>query len=237
VIAHCENKVAIASYQPTNWQPAVSLPGLLIALLKMRLLQTLVLTLLSPPTILASSSSIPADNNNPSQITLGFIPLIASTNKLTKPKPFATLDYTSTNNSYTLSSYTAPQTDSSIPSNSLARIGVLPISTTTGTQKKGEHAPGTHDGFGGSSSTAALLSLLTKPESAVIRIALDSRGGVFSVGFNQVQDGGEEVKGMPRLEVVQSAVEVRPLLNRPIVLDRDGKVPKAEEGEKTFLQR
>ena len=47
---------------------------------------------------------------------------------------------------------------------------------------------------------------------------------------------GDGREGLPWLEVVRAAEEPRAVLNRPVVLDAEGKV-EAEKVEKTLLQK
>ena len=49
-------------------------------------------------------------------------------------------------------------------------------------------------------------------------------------------EGGKDGTGLPQLEVVRAAEEPRAMLNKPIVLDAEGKV-EGEKVEKTLLQK
>lgn len=198
----------------------------------------LLIVLLNPLSFTTASPSLP------STLTLAYTPTAASSSsKPPKPKAFATLAHHPSNSSYTLTSYTAPSLASTSSSTAdkapaLARIGLLP-------QK--DLAAGT-DGFAGPSTTAALQSLLLDPAGAVLRVVVDAEGAVLSVGLtpelpraveerdSKASKGGKGM-AMPRLEIVQAAPEPRAVLNKPVVLDAQGKVPRKEEGEKTLLQR
>ena len=48
---------------------------------------------------------------------------------------------------------------------------------------------------------------------------------------------GGAAKDWPRLEILYSQPQPRPVLNRPVVLNSEGKVPVAEKGEGGLLQR
>ena len=86
-------------------------------------------------------------------------------------------------------------------------------------------------------------TILAALETAVIRIVLDAEFAVISAGVSREFSGftggsgdGGKVK-RPRLEVVGSASEPRPVLNRPVVLGEDGKLPAQDKPEPTLLQK
>lgn len=82
----------------------------------------------------------------------------------------------------------------------------------------------------------------------MLRIALDGAGKVMSASLGRDvngvhSDGGGSGKKQtkqeiwPRLEVLFALPQPAPVLNRPVVLGSDGKVPVPERGEQGLLQR
>lgn len=74
----------------------------------------------------------------------------------------------------------------------------------------------------------------------MIRVVLDAEYAVISAGVSRDDFGGSDgqrKEARPRLEVVTSAPEPRPVLNRPVVLGEDGKLPAQEKPEPTLLQK
>jgi hypothetical protein len=63
---------------------------------------------------------------------------------------------------------------------------------------------------------------------------VDEKGEVYHVGFSPMarRDGGEETE----VEVVTRGKGPQPALNRPVVLNKEGKIDD-KEPEKTFLQK
>ncbi|MCJ1329222.1 hypothetical protein MMC10_005900 [Thelotrema lepadinum] len=171
--------------------------------------------------------------DNPTRQTIAYIPLPYPLASPPSPIPLGVLTYDASNSTYTLDSYTAPKQSkpASTSSQALARIGLLSSSKTS---------------FTGRSSTLSLLSTLSSPESATVRVSLEAEGSILSVGISPAAaaeaeglDSRTERKGgLPNLEIVPAAPEPKAVLNKPVFLNREGKVVKEEgEGEKTLLQR
>ena len=163
--------------------------------------------------------------------TIAYIPLPHPISSPPSPIPLAILAYDASNSSYKLDSYTAPQKPkaSSTSSSQLARIGLLSSSKSS---------------FTGRSSTLSLLETLLHPDSATIRVSLEPDGSILSVGISPSAeikglDSRTDKKGdLPSLKVVPAAPESKAVLNKPVILSKEGKVVKEEgEGEKTLLQR
>ena len=97
-----------------------------------------------------------------------------------------------------------------------------------------------------SSTTLTSLSSILDPSSALVRIVQNAKHEVVAVSAHRLDDAvtrrerGGEAKGqtadVPRLEVVRAMAEPRAALNKPVLLNAEGKV-EAEQAEKTLLQR
>ena len=167
----------------------------------------------------------------PTRYTLAYAPL-ASTSK---PTAFAVLIATpTTRNSpiepgklhtriiWSLESYTAPRKETA----AWARIGLL--------DGAGKHFNG--------STTRASVAALAGPDShaAELYLQLNAAGRPVSVALRDVQclqekaDG--EDSGRPRLLVMSAAPEPKPLLNKPVILNSEGRVDEPPK-EKTLLQK
>lgn len=131
--------------------------------------------------------------------------------------PLAQIDYDANTSTGTLSSYTPPKVSHS-PEN-LLRIG---LQTDSGLLKSGH--------WRGVVTSAASFDQDYKKK---FTIHIDEKGEPYHIGFGTSErGGGDEVE----VEVVKRAAGPKPALNRPIVLNAEGKL-ETKEPEKTFLQK
>jgi hypothetical protein len=210
-------------------------------------LPTALLTLLTT----ASSAYAASSSSSSSTVTLYAWPLEAS-----KPQPLASIKYWPDHLNATLTSWTPPKPPSVSSSSAVdASTGLIQIGLTGGA-----------DGGGADDWTGVATSVhsLAPEHLKAITLHLDDTNNVFSVGFsassppdsssfsssdydrkhdnskaskqNQKQKG-RSAEANVVIEVVRPAAGPEPVLNRPVVLTPDGKVPGKEEGEKTFLQK
>jgi hypothetical protein len=136
-----------------------------------------------------------------------------STPATSSPIPLAQIDYDSTTSTGTLLSYTAPKT--SYSPDQLLRIGLSD-------PKSGA--------WRGVVTSAASFEEQYKKK---FTIHVDERGEPYHVGFGtSARGGGEEVE----VEIAKRSVGPKPALNRPIVLNAEGKI-ESKEPEKSFLQK
>ncbi|KAF2280187.1 uncharacterized protein EI97DRAFT_391080 [Westerdykella ornata] len=129
------------------------------------------------------------------------------------PIPLAQIDYDADTSTGTLASYTPP-TGSYSPDH-LLRIGL-------GDPKIGH--------WRGVLTSAASFGDEYKKKFTV---HIDEKGEPYHVGFStDVRGSGDEVE----VEVVKRESGPKPVLNKPVVLNADGKLDN-KEPEKTFLQK
>ncbi|KAF2473263.1 uncharacterized protein BDR25DRAFT_332886 [Lindgomyces ingoldianus] len=132
---------------------------------------------------------------------------------LPTPIPVAQIDYDASTSTGTLSSYTPP-TGSYSPEH-LLRIGL--------SDSKSGH-------WRGVVTSAASFGDEYKKK---FTIHIDEKGEVYHVGFGtSARAKGEEVE----VEVVKRASGPKPILNKPVVLNAEGKLEE-KEPEKSFLQK
>lgn len=135
------------------------------------------------------------------------------------PLPFASISYDlAALDSSTITSYDAPD----IPeSSSLVRIGV--------------YDPKVKSWLSG--TTVASTENFAKGYSPTITVSVNSRGDVLSAALKGVQiDAGQTRDFGPKVVVLTEGRGPQPVLNKPVVVSKDGKKVE-EEVEKTFLQK
>ncbi|KAF2086662.1 hypothetical protein K490DRAFT_66444 [Saccharata proteae CBS 121410] len=131
-------------------------------------------------------------------------------------EPLARVTYNPLNSTASLLFYYSPSRPG--PASSLVRIGLK--------------NPTPNTDWAGIATSAATLSSQYKK---TLVLHADRAGNVFNVGLGATvrREGENEV------EVVVEKVKAgpKPVLNRPVVLDENGKLADAKEPEKTFLQK
>ena len=136
-----------------------------------------------------------------------------STAVIPSPIPLVQISYDADQTSGTITSYTPPQ-GSHAPDH-LLRIGLLDTATNK---------------WKGVLASAASFGEEYKKKFVV---HIDERGEVYHVGFGASEkDKGEELE----VEVVKREAGPRPVLNKPIVLNAEGKID-SKEPEKSFIQK
>ncbi|KAF2191026.1 hypothetical protein K469DRAFT_719994 [Zopfia rhizophila CBS 207.26] len=136
-----------------------------------------------------------------------------SSSHIPGPVPLAQIDYDASTIAASLSSYTPP-TGSYSPQH-LFRVGLSD--------------PKTGEWRGVVTSAASFADDYKKK----FVIHVDEKGGVYHVGFGTSARGkDDEVE----IQVVKRASGPTPVLNKPIVLNAEGKL-EGKEPEKTFLQK
>lgn len=132
---------------------------------------------------------------------------------ISSPIPIAQIDYDTTTSTGAISSYTPP-TGSYSPEH-LLRIGII--------DKKSGHWRGVV------TSAASFVEEFTKK----FTVHVDEKGEPYHIGFSTSTRGtGDEVE----VEVVKRTTGPRPALNKPIVLNAEGRLD-GKEPEKTFFQK
>jgi hypothetical protein len=163
--------------------------------------------------------------------SVGFLP-VASTGKptqigvivgtpVTQNSP-AQPDKVVTRLIWSIDSYTAPRKEAE----AWARIGLLDA---------------TGKAFNGSTSLASMAALKDPgSHAAELYLQLDANSLPESVSLRGTREShsasAEKGASQPKLLVMTSAPEPRPVLNRPVVLNAEGKVEEAPK-EKTLLQK
>ncbi|KAF2738168.1 hypothetical protein EJ04DRAFT_509836 [Polyplosphaeria fusca] len=132
------------------------------------------------------------------------------------PLPLATIDYDATTSTGTVVSYTPP-TGSYSPDR-LVRVGLLDPKTS---QWRGV--------------VTSSLSFQDKYKKRLL-VHVDEKGDVFHIGFGTSTRGVNPEDVEVEVEVVKRGIGPTPALNKPVVLNADGKV-EGKEQEKTFLQK
>lgn len=136
-----------------------------------------------------------------------------SKSPLPSPIPLAQIEYDASTSTASLASYTPP-TGSYTPDHFL-RIGLADLKASS---------------WRGVVTAASSFAEQYKKKFV---IHIDEKGEPYHVGFGTSARGsGEEVE----VEVVKRAVGAQPALNKPIVLNADGKV-ESKEPEKSFIQK
>jgi hypothetical protein len=137
----------------------------------------------------------------------------SSHSPIPSPIPLAQIDYDAETSVGTLSSYTPP-TGSYSPDH-LLRIGLE--------DKKSDH-------WHGVLTSAASFEQDYKKK---FTIHVDEKGAPYHVGFSTSErDAGDEVE----VEISKRVAGPKPFLNKPIVLNAEGKL-EGKEPEKSFLQK
>ena len=154
----------------------------------------------------------------------------------------------------TVTIYLHPIPDATVPKSSvipspvpLAQvdydIDTATSSVTSYTPPHGSHSPrnfvrvGLHDpkskSWTGVVTSAASFAEQYKQKFVV---HVDEKGEVYHVGFSaSAKDNGDDGKEV-EVEVVKKSVGPKPVLNKPVVLNAEGKID-SKEPEKTFLQK
>lgn len=141
------------------------------------------------------------------------VPASADTAAIASPVPLAQIEYDADQSVGTLASYTPPS--GSYSADHLLRVGLTD-------PKSGS--------WRGVVTSAASFS---EQYNKKFVIHVDDKGEPFHIGFGTKAKGsGDEVE----VEVVRKNVGPKPVLNKPIVLNAEGKLG-GEEPEKTFLQK
>lgn len=141
------------------------------------------------------------------------VPVSSDSSIIPSPIPLAHIEYSTDQPAGTLISYTPPT--GSYSSDHLLRIGLT------------DSKP---DSWRGIVTSAASFS---EQYSKKFVVHVDEKGEPFHVGFGTSARGsGEEVE----VEIVQKVSGPKPVLNKPIVLNAEGKL-ESKEPEKTFLQK
>ncbi|KAF1947927.1 hypothetical protein EJ02DRAFT_364393 [Clathrospora elynae] len=143
------------------------------------------------------------------------VPVSSSTAIIPSPIPLAHIEYDADQSVGTLSSYTPP-TGSYTPDH-LLRIGLTD-------PKSGA--------WRGIVTSAASFS---EQYHKKFVIHVDDKGEPFHVGFGTSAKGngvGDDVE----VEIVKRSVGPKPVLNKPVVLNAEGKL-ESKEPEKSFLQK
>lgn len=134
------------------------------------------------------------------------------------PVPLAQIDIDTETATGSVTSYTPPH--GSYSSEHLVRVGL--------------HDAKTQSWRGVVTSAASFADKYT--QKFVVHV--DEKGEAYHVGFTASvkQDGDTTQKSGVEVEVVQRTVGPKPALNKPIVLNAEGKIDSTEP-EKTFLQK
>lgn len=141
------------------------------------------------------------------------VPVTDSAAVIPSPIPLAQIEYDADQSIGTLASYTPPT--GSYSSDHLLRVGLSDA-------KSGS--------WRGIVTSAA--SFADKYHKKFI-IHVDDKGVPFHVGFStSAKEVGDEVE----IEIVRRTTGPKPVLNKPIVLNAEGKID-SKEPEKTFLQK
>lgn len=132
---------------------------------------------------------------------------------LSSPIPLAQIEYDADTSTGILASYTPPK--GSYSSEQLLRVGLDDPSSST---------------WRGVVTSAASFADEYKKK---FTIHVDEKGEPYHIGFSTSARGqGAEAE----VEIVRRGVGPKPVLNRPIVLNAEGKID-SKEPEKTFLQK
>ncbi|EOA82886.1 hypothetical protein ACJQWK_04463 [Exserohilum turcicum] len=141
------------------------------------------------------------------------VPASADTAAVTSPVPLAQIEYDADQSVGTLVSYTPPA--GSYSPDRLLRVGLADAKSSS---------------WHGIVTSAASFS---EQYHKKFVIHVDDKGEPFHVGLSTAAKGsGSEVE----IEVLRKNTGPKPVLNKPIVLNAEGKVG-SDEPEKTFLQK
>lgn len=137
------------------------------------------------------------------------------------PQQLAQITYGYPSLNYSVKSYTSP----SIPDSSdIVRVGFF--------------RSGKEDAWSGVATSAANFAPGRQPK---LRLQLDARGQVYHVGFSASpligKTSGTSHPAELKVELVEQQAGPLPHLNKPIVVDAEGKVDDGKEPEKSFLQK
>ncbi|USP73741.1 uncharacterized protein yc1106_01015 [Curvularia clavata] len=141
------------------------------------------------------------------------VPASGNTAAIASPVPLAQIEYDADQSVGTLVSYTPPT--GSYAADHLLRVGITDAKSDT---------------WRGVVTSAASFS---EQYHKKFVIHIDDKGEPFHVGFTTRTKGSEnEIE----VEILRKNAGPQPVLNKPIVLNADGKLG-SEEPEKTFLQK
>ena len=143
------------------------------------------------------------------------VPVTSDTSMIPSPIPLAQIEYDADQTTGTLASYTPPT--GSYSSDHLLRVGLSD--------------PKTGSWRGIVTSAANFADQYHKK----FVIHVDERGEPFHVGFGTSAKGSGDSNEV-EVEIVKRAVGPKPVLNKPIVLNAEGKL-ETKEPEKSFLQK
>jgi hypothetical protein len=129
------------------------------------------------------------------------------------PTALAQISYTDSSSAH-IDSYTAPK---AVTADEIVRVGLYDKST--------KHWTG----------VATTAQSFEPGRSHKITLHVDAKKDVYHVGFSATaaQDGAQTDAVVQVLEIAEGP---QPVLNKPVVVSEDGKVPQKEE-EKSFLQK
>ncbi len=146
-------------------------------------------------------------------IYVSSVPVSADTAAVSSPIPLAQVEYSVDQTTGTLTSYTPP-TGSYTPDH-LLRVGFT------------DPKSGSWHGIVTSADS------FSEKYSQKFTIHIDEKGNPFHIGFGTTTLGA---KKEVEVEVVRRGVGPKPVLNKPIVLNAEGKL-EDKEPEKSFLQK
>ncbi|CAI6340591.1 unnamed protein product [Periconia digitata] len=157
-----------------------------------------------------------------STVTVYIHPIAASTTPksavVPSPVPLAQIDVDAESSTGSIVSYTPPH--GSYSPDSLVRVGLHDAKTQS---------------WRGVVTSAASFAELYK-QNFVVHV--DEKGEAYHVGFTASAKDGSNASDRKdvTVQVVQRSVGPKPTLNKPIVLNAEGKI-EAKEPEKSFLQK
>ncbi|KAF2645088.1 hypothetical protein P280DRAFT_391327 [Massarina eburnea CBS 473.64] len=141
---------------------------------------------------------------------------ISKSSVIPSPVPLASVDYDLETSTGSVTSYTPPH--GSYSAEHFLRVGLHDA---------------TSNSWKGVVTSAASFADQYKRKFVV---HVDEKGEVYHVGFSATaKDNGEETREV-EVEVVKRGVGPKPVLNKPVVLNAEGKID-SKEPEKTFLQK
>lgn len=165
--------------------------------------------------LLAKLLLLPAAVASSVTIYMSSVPTTSSpsTAVIPSPIPLVQVSYDADQSTGTVTSYTPPQ--GSYAPDHLLRIGLLDTKTET---------------WRGVLTSAASFADEYRKKFVV---HVDEKGEPYHIGFAAVERGaGEDLE----VEIVKREAGPRPVLNKPIVLNAEGKID-TKEPEKTFIQK
>ncbi|GAB7351453.1 hypothetical protein MBLNU459_g2115t1 [Dothideomycetes sp. NU459] len=138
-----------------------------------------------------------------------------------KSQQLAQITYGYPSLNYSIKSYTPPSLSAA---GEVVRIGFS--------------RPGSEDGWSGIATSSANFG---PDRSKKLRLHLDASGELYHVGFSAIPNlstsGDSGHKEDLKVELVEEQNGPRPHLNKPVVVNAEGKVDDGKEPEKTFFQK